>query len=250
MATEKKPVPVPVIEKKTTDFNKVVEQANAVPVSSISPEMAKDTISTEQCSQFVTTVATTHGLTDAQAFIAISLLVLKGACNSAAPKQMSVDIHVGDPQPINITKYDIEYACHLVTGNTFLRRFAQAMAPQISHYAELNNLNGDLAIRLNNLALSKGGPPLNSKEKAWASSFCQSLPDLAATTGDRLPSLLAEDFQKRFGGNREKKKTGPTGKENYPRQWRKGKPQGSKKSETKFETSEDSQPSSVRKKID
>lgn len=229
------------------DFQSVVEKANAIPVASISPEIAKDTISVEQCAEFIKTVANTHGLTDAQAFVAITLLVLKGACNSAAPKQMSVDISVDDGATVNITKYDIEYACHLVTGNTFLRRFAQAMAPQISHYAELNNLNGDLAIRLNNLALAKGGPPLNSKEKAWASSFCQNLPDLASHTGDRLPTLLAEDFQKRFGGKKDKKKTGPSGKELTPREWRRSNPQkvNQKQEKANSETEQKGQQASV-----
>jgi len=209
------------------DLNQIVSEAIKTPVTQISPELAKETISPEQCSQFVRTLGSTHGLTDAQAFIAISLLFLKGACNQNAPKTMGVDIHVGDPRPIVITKYDIEYACYTVTNNILLRRFAQAMAPQISEYAEQNNLSGDLAIRLNTLAMSKGGPPLNSKEKAWASSFCQCIFDLASVTGDRLPTLLAEDFQKRFGGKKKEsnKNVSKTGVPTPPRTWKKGNPQ-------------------------
>lgn len=238
-------------QKNSIDFDQVVKQANQLPVSTISPELAKETITEEQRAQFIKSVADTHGISDAEAFIAISLLFLKGACNAAAPKTMSVDIYSpesGSGKPVSITKYDIEYACHLTTGNIFLRRFAQAMAPQISNYAEINNLNGDLAIRLNNLALSKGGTPLTTKEKAWASSFCQNSPELSAQAGDRLVELLAEDFQKRFGGKQSKKKTGPSGKDQVPREWRKGNPQNQKKREQEKAQSEEEAPASQKPK--
>lgn len=137
---------------------------------------------------------------------------------------MSVDIKVqNSPNPIPITKYDIEYACHMTTDNTYLRRFAEVMSKEVSEYALKKNLNGDLAIRLNNLAISKGGPPLNSVELAWASSFCQNRVDLSSLAGVlRIATLLAEYFQKRFGN---KKKKESSAKENLsPRQWRQGKP--------------------------
>lgn len=207
------------------NYLNIVEQANTIPVAQIAPELVKEVITEEQIVQFVMTIANTHGITDQQAFIAITLLFLKGACNSSAPKQMAVDITVNDQSnPVNITKYDIEYACHTITGNTYLRRFAQAMSKEISEYAANNNLNGDLAIRLNNLALSKGGPPLNSVEKAWANSFCQNRTDISSYAGDRLASLLAEDFQKRFGNKKDKKSSSNKEQPLTPRQWRMGKP--------------------------
>ncbi len=215
----------------TPNYSNIVENANKLPVAQISPGTKKELISEDQIVAFIRNLANTHGISDAEAFVAISLLFLKGACNSSAPRQMSVDIIVSDsPNPINITKYDIEYSCHQVTGNTYLRRFAEAMSKEISLYAQKEKLTGDLAIRLNNLAISKGGAPLSSVELAWASSFCQNRVDLSQLAGERIATLLAEDFQKRFGNKKAKKES--KAKENLaPRQWRQGKPKASESTE-------------------
>jgi hypothetical protein len=207
------------------DLQNIASAANTIPIKDVAPNLVKEAVTKEQCEQFLIKLGESHGLSTPLAFIAFALLCLKGACNKSSPKEMQVDIHTGEGSPINITKYDLEHICFQLTGNFFLRRFAQAMAPEISAYAEKHNLNGDLAIRINNLALANGGPPLNSREKSWANSFCQSVSDLSDYAGERLPSLLAEDFQKRFGGKKDKKK--PQKPENLnPRQWRKGKPKG------------------------
>jgi hypothetical protein len=65
-------------------------------------------------------------------------------------------------------------------------------------FAETQNLNGDLAVALNNCLLAQGDPPLTSKEKAWASSFCQALPGLDTYVGHRVPAMLAADYNARF----------------------------------------------------
>lgn len=114
---------------------------------------------------------------------------------------MYVDIIVNEnAETIQITKYEIEYACHYVTGNKYLISFAY-----VHKHLRIrikNKLNGDLAIRINNLVISKEQSPLTVKEKDWANSFCQNLLELSEKDTERLSSLLAEDFQKRFSSNK------------------------------------------------
>jgi hypothetical protein len=234
------------------DFNykTIAEQANAIPINDISPDAAREVISEEECSQFIKIISDSHGLTPAEAFVAIALLFLKGACNQSAPNQMEVNILASDGQTVNITKYDIEYACHTVTGNVFLRRFATAMAVEVSKYAETHKLNGDLAIRLNNLAIAKGGLPLNSKERSWANSFCQNLSDISSYAGDRLPALLAEDFEKRFSGKKQvkNKKKAASNPNTDTRNWRTGKKKtAANKEDKKVETEEAQAPKTAEK---
>jgi hypothetical protein len=107
-----------------------------------------------------------------------------------------------------LTKYDLMVASQSVTKNRFIRRFAKGMAKEISQFAEKNKLNGDLAIKLNNDLVASGEPPLSVKEKAWASSFCQIIPDLEDWCGQRIPTLLAKDYRTRFLENKNKKKKG------------------------------------------
>jgi hypothetical protein len=229
-----------------TNYLNIVDNANKLPVVQISPGLKKELISEEEVIAFIQNLGRTHNLTDGESFVAIALLFLKGAGNSSAPKSMSVDITVqGSPHPINITKYDIEYSCHNVTGNWYLRRFAEAMSKEISEYAARNNLNGDLAIRLNNLAISKGGPPLNTLELAWASSFCQNRVDLSSLASERLATLLAEDFQKRFG-NKKKKESLAKEKNLSPRQWRQAKPKA--KENTTVSSGKEAIPPASKKK--
>jgi hypothetical protein len=54
--------------------------------------------------------------------------------------------------------------------------------------------------------MAEGEPVLTSKEKAWASSFCQNVPNLEQYAGDRLPQLLAKDYAARYDRDRKGKK--------------------------------------------
>lgn len=211
--------------KNEIPLKTIITGALTIAAKDISPSLNKDVSSVEECAKFLDFLATTHGITASQAFVAFTLLALKGACNSSSPASMSVDLLVEDGKTIQITKFDLEYACQYATKHTFLRRLAQAMAKDISYYAERNCLIGDLAKRLNNAAVAKGEAPLTIKERAWANSFCQELPDLENMTGPRIPTLLAEDYQKRFKNSSPKRTTKGTASESYnPREWRMGKP--------------------------
>ena len=106
---------------------------------------------------------------------------------------------------------------------------AQALAPYVCDYAEKYGLMGDLAPRLNNLALSKGEAPLSFKERAWANSFCQNVPDLEAKASPRLPILLATDYSSRFQKKGQGKGKNQKEKDSSTRDWRAGKPQKPKK---------------------
>ena len=202
-----------------SDLEKIYEGASKISLKEIAPSEIIHTVSPSEIQDFLKNLSDSHGIAQSEAFIAFALLSLKGACNASAPNDMSVDIVTESKDIVQITKYDISYACHRVTGNQYTRRLAQAMAIPISQYAEKNNLNGDLAQKLNNMALANGENPLNTKEKSWASSFCQGVSNLETRSSERIPKLLAEDYQKRFG-----KKKAPTAKEKKesltPRKWR------------------------------
>jgi hypothetical protein len=86
----------------------------------------------------------------------------------------------------------------MITGNKYLRRMAEAMAVQISQYAEKNGLYGDLGKRIQTRLRAATGESLTPKELAWCSSFCQDLPDLATFASERVAKLLAEDYDSRF----------------------------------------------------
>jgi hypothetical protein len=118
---------------------------------------------------------------------------------------MGVDIKTDDGVT-SIVKYDVMMACQQVCKHKFLRRIAEYLAADISAFAEKHNLNDDLAIKLNNGLVAEGKPPLTTKEKAWANSFCQNYPNLEKFSGNRLPLLLAQDFQKRFYDKKAPKK--------------------------------------------
>ena len=164
----------------------------------IQENIKKNMVTKEECKSIVKTLATTHGINESQAFSAIALLFLKGAANRSAPETMSVTVTNADGTKTEVLKYDVMYACHTVCKHKFLRRLAESLAVEISVFAETQNLNRDLAVALNNCLLAQGDPPLTSKEKAWASSFCQALPGLDTYVGQCVPAKLAADYNGRF----------------------------------------------------
>jgi hypothetical protein len=206
----------------------ILIDANKISASTVSPSSTKELVTEQEILNFIDNLSSSHGISKSLAFIAIALLFLKGACNASSPNEMSIDLVV-DNEIIAISKWDLEYSCQRATGNKYLRRFAQAMAKDICSYAEKQGLAGDLANRLNNLAVASNQPILTSKEKAWSCSFAQNLPQLEVLSSERIPSLLAEDYQRRFAGNKSKPKPNFKGKkessqELTPRVIRQGRP--------------------------
>lgn len=58
---------------------------------------------------------------------------------------MAVEVFVEDSVRVTVQKYDLMSIYKAVTGNNFLRRLAETLAPKISSFAEAKNLQGDLA---------------------------------------------------------------------------------------------------------
>lgn len=178
-------------------FKDILGQALNNPKEEIISEK-KELVTVEQAKLIIRKLANTFCITEANAFAAMCALFLKGAANKGTPAILSVDVKTEDGSYTTITKYDLTIACKAATKHTFLRRVAEAMALEIGMYAEKANYNGDLAIKLNNELVANNQPPLSTKEKAWASSFNQNLPKLEEYAGERIPSLLAQDYRKRF----------------------------------------------------
>lgn len=185
------------------NITSVFETAMNMPLDQLAPPDSQALVPMEQVKIILKRMSDLFGLTEAAAFVAIALLFLKGAANKGAPSTMSVDVFGEDGARVTVQKYDLMSIHKAVTGNNFLRRLAETLAPQISGFADAKNLQGDLAKSINNTLIAQGEPPLSAKEKAWASSFCQKCVELE-TEAPRVAKYLAVDYQKRFS----KKKVG------------------------------------------
>lgn len=153
----------------------VFEAAMNMPLDQLAPPDSQALVPVEQVKLILKRMADLFGLTEAAAFVATALLFLKGAANKGAPSTMAVDVFGEDGARVTVQKYDLMSIHKAVTGNNFLRRLAETLAPQISSFAEAKNLQGDLAKSINNTLVARrsGGPSLSAKEKAWSNSFCQ-----------------------------------------------------------------------------
>lgn len=192
---------------ENSPIESIVNSATNAPLEDMAVNDTKNVATPEEIQVFIKKVSDSFGIPSPTAFTGIALLFLKGAANKGAPPTMSVDLLTPEKTPISLTKYDLQCACQVACKNKFLRRVAKGLAKEIGFFAESKNLNGDLAIKLNNNLVAEGEPPLTSKEKAWASSFSQTLPNLEKLSGsNRVPTLLAQDYQDRFLSNTKKSK--------------------------------------------
>lgn len=182
------------------ELESIKQEASGLMVKDIAPSEASPVtrLSTEAVKEIVTKISTDMQVSAPIAMAAIYLLLLKGAANVKAPNSMEVIVLNEKKEQVSLTKLDLMAAYRRVTGNNFLRRLAETLACEISQFAEANNLRGELATRINNKLQMSGEPPLNNREMAWASSFCQGLTNLSQLSTDRLPGLLAEDYSLRF----------------------------------------------------
>ena len=217
-------------------LDKLLKDASKEDLNKILPNQRKTNQATEEeCKKFIDTLAINMGITETHAFIAFATLCLKGVCNKSAPGTMSVEIEDRQKnEKTEIKKSDLLYICNKICGHKFLRRLAVSMAKHICLFAESKNLEGDLAMRLNNLLTAKGEIRLNNKEKAWANSFCQEIDNLETLSSERLPKLLAEDYNQRFSKVK-KSKPGPSPLKSNPNKGKnKEKEQVKKTSESLF----------------
>lgn len=183
----------------------ILEQAISQPLDKYALEDTKNKATPEEVSKFIRSISVSFAIKEEVAFVGVSLLFLKGAANKSTPGTMGVDVKDDTGSPVFLSKYDLQVACQQACKNRLLRRIAKALAKEIGIFAERNHLNGDLAIKLNNDLLAKGESPLTSKEKAWASSFSQTISNLEVFCGPRVPALLARDYNRRFGDPQVKK---------------------------------------------
>jgi hypothetical protein len=196
------------ISAKDSPITEICKKAADSDLSKVSTSATKSLITKQQCKEIIEDISKTHGLTNEKAFAAIALLFLKGAANKAAPLDMSVDIITEENNTTSVCKVDLVRSTQKVVKNGFIRRVAEALAAEISYYAEKHYLNGDLAIKLDTLLRADEKPSLTRKEKAWANSFAQNLPGLERFAGPRIPYLLALDYNNRFSKQRNQSKKG------------------------------------------
>jgi hypothetical protein len=208
--SEKDTVTNPPNDLQGSPIGDMVKEAMTQPLESMVIYDQNNIATPEEVRNFVLSVATSFVVSNQTAFAGISLLFLKGAANKGTPQTCCVDVVTEDGKSIVLQKYDLFMACQKVCGNKFLRRLARSMAKEIGMFAESKNLNGDLAIKLNNEVIANEESPLTSKEKAWASSFSQQLPELEKLSGgSRIPTLLAKDSKKRLEKAKSKPKPEP-----------------------------------------
>jgi len=160
-------------------MSSLFDDAKELKVDQVAPgEQQKQSISEDEFNKFIKQLADAYGIPNHYALVGFTLLCLKGACNASAPDTMTVTIVDPDGNQVDVAKFELVYACRSATGHTFIRRMAEYAAIHIGEYAELNGLAGDLANKLNKMAIAKGEGPLTPKEKSWASSFSQTIPNL------------------------------------------------------------------------
>jgi hypothetical protein len=205
------------VSSTDSPLNQILEQACNNPLASVFKDIKKPLVTKDQAFLVIDKIARSHDISQSKAFAAVSLLFLKGAANSGAPPEMSVDILTENGQVTTICKFDLIRATQEVCKNGFIRRLGECLAKEISFYAETHNLNGDLAIRLDTIVRSLGKPGLTNKEKAWANSFVQNLPELKEFSGPRIPYLLAQDYTKRFSKPVTSKKQKQDGQPSRPK---------------------------------
>lgn len=171
-------------------FNKVLDEAS---VETVAPKVKQSIVTEETINKIFELLCSTFEMDLAPMIAGVCLLFLKGAASDGAPLSLSVEVLGRE-----ITKRDLLYCYEMVTGNKYLRRMAEALAVEISQYAEKNGLSGDLGKRIQTRHRASTGESLTPKELAWCSSFCQDLPNLANFSSERLAKLLAEDYDNRF----------------------------------------------------
>jgi hypothetical protein len=181
-------------------LNKYFEEAKSESLEKLVPSFKQNLVTEEQVEQIINTLITKHkGLEPKHVLIAMILLFLKGAATRTTPSSLSVEIN-----GITITKQDLENATNAILNHKYIRRIAEAIALQIGLYAEVNGLDGELAGRINklisenNYRLNTTEPPLTQAERAWCSSYSQSIKDLKNHTTERVVQWLNIDYTDRF----------------------------------------------------
>lgn len=150
-----------------------------------------NTMEENQIEEIVTRIATRFSISNSLALEGIYLLLLGGCANLSCPQTFKITLlkkdeenEDGDLTEIQIKKENLLYEYKQVMKNNHIRRLAEVLATKISEYAETNNLDGDLAKKINISLIRKGESPLTLKERAWCSSFNQNNMEIASKNKD------------------------------------------------------------------
>jgi hypothetical protein len=176
--------------------NSLIELAMSVPISAC-VTLSKEKLSEEQANEIVQKISIAFAVPPAIVVVAIWILFLRGAANKGVPDSIFTEMNT-QRGLFCLSKRDLKYHYESVAKNGHLRRLAEYFAKDIGEYAHKNGLDGDLATKINNLSLSKNLGALTKREKAFASSFSQSIPNLEELVSPKLAQLLADDYNSRF----------------------------------------------------
>lgn len=200
----------------------VLNSAMQAELTEVAPNVNQTEIGKENVYAILNRLCTLYGLNETTAFIAVALLLLKGAANKGAPTTMFVQVTAIDGKLVDVTKQDLMQCYSAVTKNNFLRRLAETLSTEISKFAEVKGLKGDLHLAANNYYVAKGEPPLNAKERAWANSFCQTN-EAVETEAPRIAKFLAQNYFDRFKKGKTKQVSKNKGEKNPPNKNKKQK---------------------------
>jgi hypothetical protein len=232
--TEKK-----ISTKKQINVNEIFTRVTSKPSNVIIPPK-KELISMDEISQIIQKMSDSLGLLEETCLQAIYLLLLKGASNKGTPNGMTIEILDGENNTVLVKKGDLLYFYKLVTGNLYLRRLAVTMQNEISKFAEVNKLDGDLARQIDRSIRTQQDVekiiPLTHKERAWCSSFNQDNPYIDENQDlKRLSILLTRDLEKKFAkknNNNSPKAKAPAPPNNQKKQPKNQKEKNNKKEKT------------------
>ena len=164
-------------------------------------DFQSDVMEESQLEEIITRIATSFSIPNSLALEGIYLLLLGGCANLSCPLNYKITLlqkkeENEDLTEIHINKENLLYEYKQVMKNNHIRRLAESLATKISEYAEINNLNGDLAKKINTSLIRKGESPLTPKERAWCSSFNQNNMEIASKTKDynRILRVLATEL--------------------------------------------------------
>ena len=164
-------------------------------------DFQSDVMEESQLEEIITRIATSFSIPNSLALEGIYLLLLGGCANLSWPLNYKITFlkkkeENEDLTEIHIKKENLLNEYKQVMKNNHIRRLAESLATKISEYAEINNLNGDLAKKINTSLIRKGESPLTPKERAWCSSFNQNNMEIASKTKDynRILRVLATEL--------------------------------------------------------